>query len=217
MKFVKPLQLQAYESLKEMILSGAFAPGQIYSETKLSQSLALSRTPMRDAIQRLAHEGYLDVIPSKGFCIHELTERDLVETYQIRCALEGFCAVQLARDHDQPRARQTLAVLEGLVRDQQAVLDTTRSIETFAGYDQQFHERIVYYLDNSVISETFDNYQYQMGRQITLSLGLEGRMEDTVAEHRAILDNMQIGAVGRSYKAALAHLEKLKNIIHLPE
>lgn len=217
MKFIKPLQMQAYESLKEMILSGTLEHQQIYSETKLSQSLGISRTPLRDAIQRLAQEGYLDVIPSKGFRIHELTERDLLETYQIRCALEGFCVVQLAKDHEELRAQHVLAVLEGLLRDQQAVIDTTHSIEDFAQYDQEFHKRIVYYLENSVISDTFDSYHYQMSRQTYLSLGQEGRMEDTVAEHRAILENMKIGAVGRSYKAALTHLEKPRDIIRMGE
>ena len=57
MKFVKPLQIQAYERLKSMIIQGDFQPSLIYSETKVSQTLGISRTPVRDAIQRLAQEG----------------------------------------------------------------------------------------------------------------------------------------------------------------
>lgn len=87
MKFAMPLQIQAYETMKNMILNGEFQPRTIYSEAKTSKQLGISRTPIRDAIQRLAQEGYLDVIPSKGFRIHELTEQDLVETCQVRCAL----------------------------------------------------------------------------------------------------------------------------------
>lgn len=217
MNFVKPLQIQAYEKMKSMIIEGEFEPKKIYSETKTSQSLGISRTPMRDAIQRLAQEGYLDVIPSKGFRIHEMTQQDLIETYQIRCALEGFCVVQLAKDFESPNAKHTLYILEGLLRDQQAVIETTHVIEEFAKYDQEFHERIVYYLQNPIISETFDSLQYQMRRQTTLSLAQEGRMEETLEEHQAIFDNMKIGSVGRSYKAALAHLERPKGIIHLDE
>ena len=87
MAVVKPLQIQAYEQLKQMILDGHFLPDTIYSETKTSKELGVSRTPMRDAIQKLEQEGYLDVIPSKGFRLHKMTEDDLLETYQIRCAL----------------------------------------------------------------------------------------------------------------------------------
>ena len=215
MRFIKPLQIQAYESLKEMILAGQLEHRRIYSETKVSQSLGISRTPMRDAIQRLAQEGYLDVLPSKGFRLHELTERDLVETYQIRCALEGFCVVQLAKDHGQERAGHTLESLELLLQEQKRVIETTHSIEEFAGYDQQFHKNIVYYLDNTVISDTFDSYHYQMRRQTLISLQREGRLEETLEEHRSILENMQRGSVSGSYDAALVHLEKPKGIIHL--
>jgi len=89
MQTAQPLQIRAYESLKQMILEGQFTAGEIYSETKTSKELGLSRTPMRDAIQRLSQEGYIDVIPSKGFMLHEMTRRDLEDTYQVRCALEG--------------------------------------------------------------------------------------------------------------------------------
>ncbi|MCI8810324.1 MAG: GntR family transcriptional regulator [Oscillibacter sp.] len=215
MKFVKPLQIQAYERLKAMIIQGDFQPNVIYSETKVSQTLGVSRTPARDAIQRLAQEGYLDVLPSKGFCLHKMTERDLLETYQIRCALEGFCVVQLARDIETSAARETVEKLETLLRKQQEVLEGSHSIAEFAKYDQEFHETIVYYLQNAAISETFDNFHYQMSRQIALSLGQEGRMEATLKEHRAIVENMRAGAAGRSYEAALEHLEKPKGIIHL--
>lgn len=217
MKFVKPLQVQAYETLKAMILNGEFEPKTIYSETKSSQALRISRTPLRDAIQRLTQEGYLDVIPSKGFCIHEMTEKDLIETYQIRCALEGFCAVQLARDHALPAAQRVFRQLDALLREQEEIVRSSRSIEEFAQYDQEFHKNIVHYLKNSVISDTFDNYHYQMSRQTILSLHQEGRTRETIEEHRAILESIKKGDVSATYAATLTHLEKPKGLIHLEE
>lgn len=215
MQYIKPLQLQAYEYLKEMILEGRFQSKTIYSETKVARELGISRTPMRDAIQRLSQERYLDIIPSKGFQIHILTEQDLLETYQIRCALEGFCAVQLAKDFKKPQAKAVICFLEELLEKQKAIIDGSQSIEAFTKYDTQFHGQIVHYLNNSVISDTFDNYHYQMRKQTILSLNREGRLKETLEEHRAIVENIKIGAVGRSYKATLAHLEKPKEIIQL--
>lgn len=217
MKFAMPLQIQAYETMKSMIVNGEFQPRTIYSETRTSQQLGISRTPMRDAIQRLAQEGYLDVIPSKGFRIHELTEQDLVETCQIRCALEGFCVVQLAKNIESAAVQHTLHALEALLRDQRTVMESTHSIEEFARYDSEFHERIVYSLNNSTISEIFDSLHYQMRQQTTLSLAQEGRMEATLAEHQAIVENICMGAADRSYEATVAHLEKPKGIIHIIE
>jgi DNA-binding FadR family transcriptional regulator len=68
-----------------------------------------------------------------------------------------------------------------------------------------------------VISDTFSAYRYQMEKQTMLSLAREGRLEETLTEHQAIYDYIKIGAVGRSYKAILAHLEKPKEIIQLDE
>lgn len=217
MKLIKPLQLQAYENLKEMILKERLEYKKIYSETKVAKEMGISRTPMRDAIQRLSQEGYVDIIPSKGFQLHEMTEKDLIETFQIRCALEGFCTVQLAKDYELPEAKKVLRELEDLLDKQRSVIKTSHSIEEFTQYDNEFHCKIVYYLQNSVITDTFDNYHYQIQKQTMLSLNHVGRMEETLKEHQAIFENVKIGAVGRTYKATLAHLEKPKGIIHLEE
>ena len=85
-----PLQIQAYEYLKDMILSGKLDPDVLYSETRMSAEIGISRTPMREAIQCLSQDGYITVVPSKGFMLRKLSEEDMEETIQIRCAIEGF-------------------------------------------------------------------------------------------------------------------------------
>ena len=213
MDYQKPLQVRAYESLKDMILEGHLENGQIYSETKISQELGISRTPLRDAIQRLAQERYIDVIPSKGFRLHEMTEKDLLETFQIRCALEGFCVVQLARDHEKPEAKRVIRTLESLLRDQESIIGTTDSIDDFSAYDQEFHERIIGYCENSSITSLFRTYIYQIGKQTRLSLQPPGRLAETVKEHTAIVESLKTGSVEQSYLATMAHLERPKQII----
>ena len=215
MAVVKPLQLQAYEQLKQMILDGHFLPDTIYSETKTSKELGVSRTPMRDAIQKLEQEGYLDVIPSKGFRLHKMTEDDLLETYQIRCALEGFCAVHFANIHETPEAKRLFHTLESLLRDMDAIASTTEDIEEFERYDSEFHKRLVYSLNNKAISGVFDAYHYRMSRQTVASLHTENRLRQTVAEHRDMLDNMKAGKIGDSYIATLKHIGQARNLIEL--
>ena len=60
------LQSQAYDTLKEQILSNILTPGVLYSETKISKELGISRTPMREALQCLSQDGYITIIPSRG-------------------------------------------------------------------------------------------------------------------------------------------------------
>lgn len=215
MAVIKPLQLQAYEDLKQMIQEGRFIPDTIYSETKTSKDLGISRTPMRDAIQKLEQEGYLDVIPSKGFRLHKMTEKDLTDTYQVRCALEGYCAVHIANMHDTPEAKRLFHTLESLLRDMDAIASTTEDIEEFARYDSEFHRRLVYSLGNQVISGVFDAYHYRMNLQTVASLQTEDRLRQTVAEHKAMLDNMKEGDIGGSYEATLKHIGQAKNLIEL--
>ena len=62
-----PLNEQAYNYLQKLIMENHFSYQEVYSETKLSKELGISRTPLRDAVHRLAQEGYIDIIPSKGF------------------------------------------------------------------------------------------------------------------------------------------------------
>lgn len=92
-----PLNEQAYHHLKNLIITNGLSYQEIYSETKLSKELGISRTPLRDAVHRLAQEGYIDIIPSKGFCIHQLTKQDVSETFQIRSALECYCTPDCQR------------------------------------------------------------------------------------------------------------------------
>jgi len=215
MKTAQSLQLKAYESLKQMILDGQFENDTIYSETKTSQSLGISRTPMRDAIQRLAQEGYIDVIPSKGFCLHQMTEQDLVDTYQVRCAIEGFCVVHLANHKEDAETRRVIHTLDSLVRDMDAVASTTKDIEEFAAFDSEFHRRIVYSLNNEELSGLFDAFYHRMTKQTLMSLKTEGRLEQTVTEHRAIVDNMKAGNIGKSYMATITHIGRARSLIDL--
>ena len=106
-----PLNEQAYQHLQKLILSNRLSYGQIYSETRLSRELGISRTPFRDAVHRLAQEGYIDIIPSKGFTLHQINVDDVNETLQIRSALESYCTLQIARESDTSRAQALFAEL----------------------------------------------------------------------------------------------------------
>lgn len=213
MKITMPLQMQAYETIKAMVIDGQFEHGVFYSERKTSTELGIPRSPLRDAIQMLTQDGYLDVIPSKGFRIHEMTDRDLEETCQIRSALEGYCIVRMAKEYQSDRAKQTIAFLNECLAEQREVLASDRSIERFAKSDQEFHEAIVDYLENDTFSEIFDSFHYRMRTQTLVSLAWAGRLEDTLLEHQAIVTQVEAGNTELSYEAALRHLEQAKRII----
>ncbi|MEE0058412.1 MAG: GntR family transcriptional regulator [[Bacteroides] pectinophilus] len=85
------------------------------SEAKLSKELGISRTPMREALQCLSQDGYITVVPSKGFRIRQLNQKDMKETIQIRCAIEGFCTQCLAADVNTARGQKTIRELGNIL------------------------------------------------------------------------------------------------------
>ncbi len=206
------LQQQAYDHIKKMIESNELKSQEIYSETRFAKEIGISRTPFRDAIHRLAQDGYLDIIPSKGFRVHQLTPKDVDETFQMRSAIEGYCTLQITREYQTPKAIRLFSDLDELVFQMSRILKTTHSIDEFWDYDHRFHIAIVHYMENELFNRMFDTYMYRIQKLASLSLSHEGRMENTFAEHSAILEVMKCGDSSRIMEVTLQHMENPHDI-----
>ena len=212
---MKPLNEQAYDHLQKLITDGQLSYHEIYSETKLAKELGISRTPFRDAIHRLAQEGYIDIIPSKGFRLHQITERDVIETFQIRTALETYCTMQIARDvkeKNNANLRPFFKELDWLMENMKEVMENDQGIDEFCEYDFRFHRKIIDYLENEQFSSVFASFLYRMKRLAKLSLQHEGRMSQTVEEHQAILDAMKNGDTEHIYEITMVHMDRPRGI-----
>lgn len=212
---MKPLNEQAYDHLQKLITDGQLSYHEIYSETKLAKELGISRTPFRDAIHRLAQEGYIDIIPSKGFRLHQITERDVIETFQIRTALETYCTMQIARDvkeENNAGLRSFFKELDWLMENMKEVMENDQGIDEFCEYDFRFHRKIIDYLENEQFSSVFASFLYRMKRLAKLSLQHDGRMAQTVEEHQAILDAMKNGDTEHIYEITMVHMDRPRGI-----
>ena len=212
---MKPLNEQAYDHLQKLITDGQLSYHEIYSETKLAKELGISRTPFRDAIHRLAQEGYIDIIPSKGFRLHQITERDVIETFQIRTALETYCTMQIARDvkeKNNANLRPFFKELDWLMENMKEVMENDQGIDEFCEYDFRFHRKIIDYLENEQFSSVFASFLYRMKRLAKLSLQHEGRMAQTVEEHQAILYAMKNGDTEHIYEITMVHMDRPRGI-----
>lgn len=207
-----PLNEQAYKHLQKLILENQLSYHEIYSETKLSKEIGISRTPFRDAIHRLAQEGYIDIIPNKGFMLHQLTRQDVNETFQIRSALESYCTIQICKEFECRKARRLFKELHIIMDDMKEIMDTNHSIDEFCEYDFQFHTKIITYLENEQFSSIFSTFMYRMKALAKLSLSHKGRMENTYNEHMAILNALESGDSEHIYDITIAHMERPKGI-----
>lgn len=206
------LNEQTYLHLQKLIINNYFSYHKIYSETKISKELGVSRTPFRDAIHRLAQEGYIDIIPSKGFMLHQLDKKDITETFQVRSALECYCTMQICQEFECQKAKKLFKELHLILNNMQTVMQTTHAIDHFCEYDFQFHIHIISYLENIQFSSIFSAFMYRMKQLAKLSLAHTGRMEDTYKEHRNILRCMEQGDIENIYKTTITHMEQPKEI-----
>ncbi|MVZ99108.1 FCD domain-containing protein [Actinomadura sp. LD22] len=87
----------AYDAVRRMILSGEAAAGSRLGEAELAETLGLSRTPVREALQRLGADGLVEVLPHRGARVVQWTRRDLEEIFELRSLLEPYAAARAAR------------------------------------------------------------------------------------------------------------------------
>ena len=160
MSGVKRLQDQAYDYLREKISSGELQEGQLYSETKITRELGMSRTPVRDGLLRLNMEGLIDIFPSRGFSVKKINQNELKETLEIRCALEGYAAYALAERIDMPAARETLFWLgESISEQEQLLLSAKPNVAEFVEHNFIFHNKMVDFLRNEAITQIYTRYE----------------------------------------------------------
>ena len=204
------LQKYAYDYLKDMILSGKLVDNEIYSETKISKEIGISRTPMRDALRHLSQEGFIDILPSKGFRLHKFTKKEIIEIFQIRSAIEGYATFLLTKQSKTERGIETIDKLRNILKKQEDIIATSRDLVEFTEYDTLFHTTIVAFAENFAFDEMFDNHMYRIKKLAIDSLSHDGRLEETLKEHYNIFNCICEGNIQDIYDITLYHMESPK-------
>lgn len=200
------LQIEAYNYIKDCILSGELQPNMLYSETKMAAKIGISRTPMREALQCLNQDGYITIVPSKGFKLRQLSEKDMSETIQIRCAIEGYCTYCIASEINTPKAQQLLSELYEVLQTMQATVNTNEEIEAFITADHKFHLLLVNYMDNSEFNQIFQRLMYLIHLTSKTSLSIQGRAQSTLFEHQRYYGALKSGDASTAYRYMIDHL-----------
>jgi DNA-binding GntR family transcriptional regulator len=141
-------QQQAYEYIKEEILTLRLAPHVRLNAIELASRLELSRTPVREALTRLEQEGLADREVGGGFRVHALTLKEIVDTYKVREALEVEAALEaLPKITD-----ETLAEFEKILRSSEALM-TPATYTQFISVNRRFHAAIVAMAGNAMLEQ----------------------------------------------------------------
>lgn len=200
------LQEHAYEYLRNQILAGNLSYGVIYSESQIAKEVGCSRTPVKDALTRLHHDRYIDIIPSKGFILHKFTQKDILDTFQIRVALESFCVISIMRARDTQEGKKTVAILEMFIQKLEA-LAKTDCVKDYLTNDLQFHKCIVDFVPNDDFRDLYESHNYRIENFAYKSLQTKERRVAAHNEHQKILRAIEFGGVNECYEAVTEHNE----------
>lgn len=193
---------QAYTGLRRRILDGELQPQTPLSEYQLAAQLKLSRTPVREALKRLEHEGLVRFVHNYGAFVTELSVRDIVEIYQIREQLESFAAGIAAAEMP---ASVVDALEQELNRAQKCAVDG-RTKEMFES-DIHLHKQIIECTKNGRLIAYLATLDDQVHRVRVLSSNSPERLRETIREHRDLLDRIKHHDVSAAKQAMIKHLQ----------
>ncbi|MDO5401852.1 MAG: GntR family transcriptional regulator [Eubacteriales bacterium] len=200
------LQSQAYDTIKELILTNSLDSNKLYSETQLAKNMGISRTPLREALQCLSQDGYITIIPSRGFKVRKLNKKNAKMIIEARCAIEGFCIHSIIADKDNIRYEKLINNLEETIETMKKHLNSEDLINEFSEADHRFHLLIVHYLGNTEFNSMYQRLMYMIHLTTSQVLSVDGRPESTLAEHETILKYIKENQGDNAYQALLNHL-----------
>jgi len=206
------LKAQAYNYLKNEILEGRIEPGVIYSEQKFADDLAISRTPIRDAILQLAHEGFVKIHPNKGISIKELASEDVRQIFQVRTAIEGYCGMYAAERINSEECAQLIHDLEKHLKAEKTIIDAGGDCKHFMADDTAFHMCITQFTKNEQIINIMQNLRGKIDRVGVISLAQKNRLQNTLSEHTKIVEALKTGKPDKVYTAIRNHFEYCQDI-----
>ena len=207
----------AYDHLRGMIYNSELEFHRIYSETKLAAQLNISRTPIRDALNRLAQERYIDILPNRGFMLHTPTQADIIEAYHVRMMIEGYCAEIVARHYPDAAARATIDRMEDALSQQQRLMedDSAYSLSQFWLDDLSFHKALLEYMNISSMNAQYDRFMHIFMPQHLVEDEATGGMHPraldrhrtTLVEHAAITEALKSHDLERVRQSIRNHLD----------
>lgn len=196
---------QAYAKLEELLVTNQLRPGQLISESALVVQTGIGRTPVREAIQRLAFQGLITVIPRKGLMVPHVSRREMRSILQTRQALEHLIIAQAVTQAtpDQRQALQTLAA---------HIATVSADLNTFLRLDHRLDELLAHACDNPPAAQAVGplrthcrRYWYLNRKRMNIS--------DAVAAHQAMAQSIAQGQEQSAIEACDAIIATMMHLV----
>ena len=197
---------RAYYAIRELIVTLELPPGAVVREPELTERLGIGRTPVREALRRLAQERLVEVFPRRGMFVTKVDVRDLARLCEVRIALEpeaARLAAERATQADLAELRGVLAELDGRrKRDPRALLDL----------DERIHRAIYHASHNPYLAETLEQY-YTHALRIWMVALARTDIGAAVGGHQAVLEAVVRGDGARAQRLMREHVESFEEAV----
>lgn len=195
---------EVYRTLKHEILDWELPPGTPLSEPDLAQRLGASRTPIREALQRLAQEGLVRPVPRKGSFVADVSIPDIIELFQMRQALESYAARLAARSDEREGLGEFIPLLNA-AREQLG--DSQPAARDYYALTARMDGAIVALANNGRLAAALEHVWEQAHRARRLARANPDRLLDSTAEHIQIVEAILSGDEVAAAEAAHAHVD----------
>jgi len=212
-----PLVEQVYRSLKDAIITGRIAPGAWLYETVITQALGVSRTPLREAFNRLKSDGLIQVIPHRGAFVIELDDHDIDNLLEAREVIETAFFERAARGvapDGLRRARRELEQAHRLFAAARGAAARRKALQTYLRIDRELHDRLIEASGNGYWVKLYFDLRERIelcGYQVSQ---LPHRFERIVAEHIEIIDALLAGDLARGRRGLRTHIRNVREGVH---
>lgn len=203
---------QIAETLEQLVFQGDYENGQRLDEIKLAEHFGVSRTPIREALQRLVLSGMAEQIPRRGVFVRQPGPVELLEMFETMAELEAACGRFAA-------ARMSDDGLDRLAAANDRCRDCVER-DDVAGYyaeNEAFHQEIYRGAANSFLQNEALRLQNRLKPYRRVQLRFRGRMSQSLAEHAAIVDALRAGDAERAAATLRSHVtvqgEKFQQLI----
>jgi len=200
----KSLVDRAYEQIKQRILDNEYQPGYQALENEIAEELGVSRTPVREALIRLQHEGLVELIPRRGMRVVPIVPSDMQEIYEVLTSLESMAAELLARKR--PDAA-SLGPMKAATRDMEEAIERD-DLDAWAQADERYHRSLIDLCGNRRLAQMANAVRDQGHRARMVTLRLRDKPVASIEEHRQVLEAIEKGDWETAREAHYRHRKR---------
>ena len=198
---------QIFEKLEKDILTGKYSYGEVLTETKLSEELGVSRTPVREALRRLAQEKLIKET-QKGTIVLGISKEDLEDIYAIRMPLEAMAVTRFIKN----MTEDSIKILRDIVAVQE-FYGTRKDFSNISDKDSEFHEAIYRNCGSHILEETLVPLHRKVVKFRKASIEHSGRAEKSIEEHKEILKAIENKDIKKAVELVAKHANNAKQNI----